>query len=169
MTNAFTALEGYLGASSNGRFAQVFYLPAYCSYLYEPVVKDEEVLDDQYKIENWYLPNIGTLAVIYGFYHASRNKTSNGSPSASYANEDNSVTNANYPLMANVLKRYNSAGLNIGNLKLGTNSYYWSATENLSNYAWYVHFGNGTVNTGPKGNSFVVRPVAAFTYTPQGA
>jgi len=41
-------------------------------------------------------------------------------------------------------------------------SYYWSATENNSNNAWYVHFGNGTVNNNNKNNSYVVRPVAAY-------
>ena len=45
-------------------------------------------------------------------------------------------------------------------------SNYWSATENNSNNAWYVIFGNGLVNGGLKPASCVVRPVAAFTYVP---
>ena len=42
---------------------------------------------------------------------------------------------------------------------------YWSATENNSNNAWNVNFGNGNLFNGSKTLSHVVRPVAAFTYT----
>ena len=44
---------------------------------------------------------------------------------------------------------------------------YWSATENNSNNAWNVNFGNGTLRYFYKSVSYVVRPVTAFTYTVQ--
>ena len=39
---------------------------------------------------------------------------------------------------------------------------YWSATENNSNNAWNVNFGNGNLNNNNKNNSYVVRPVTAL-------
>lgn len=41
-------------------------------------------------------------------------------------------------------------------------SNYWSVTENNSNNAWNVNFGNGNVNNNNKYNGNSVRPVAAF-------
>ena len=171
MMDALVALEAALGASNTGRFRQLFYPTAYECHLYEPTVGSGETLNSQYAKTKWNGPAIGILILIYQMYHASRNKTNNASPSITYANEDNTVTDANYPLMANVIKRYTDAGLNTAVLKLGTNSNYWSVTENLSYNAWYVNFGNGNSTTTYnyyKYNAYVVRPVAAFTYTPSG-
>lgn len=40
---------------------------------------------------------------------------------------------------------------------------YWSSTEYSSNYAWYVYFGKGYINSYySKVDTFTVRPVAAF-------
>lgn len=168
MMDALVALETALGASSAARFRQLFYPTAYECYLYEPTVGDGETLNSQYAKTKWNGPAEGILVLIYQMYHASRNKTNNSSPSATYANEDNTVADADYPLMANVIKRYTDAGMNTAVLKLGSNSYYWSVTEGNSNGAWYVNFGNGNVGNFYKYNASVVRPVAAFTYTPSG-
>ena len=170
MMDALVALEAALGASNTGRFRQLFYPTAYECHLYEPTVAADETLHSQYSKTKWDGPACGILVLIYNMYHASRGKTANASPSVSYANEDNTVTDANYPLMANVIKRYIDAGLNTAPLKLGSNSYYWSVTEGLSTGAWGVSFSNGGIGygIGGKNNGYVVRPVAAFTYTPSG-
>lgn len=48
------------------------------------------------------------------------------------------------------------------------NSNYWSVTENNSNNAWNVNFGNGNVNNNNnKNNGYVVRPVAAYDGLPE--
>ena len=47
-------------------------------------------------------------------------------------------------------------------------SNYWSVTENNSNNAWNVNFGNGNVNNNNnKNNANVVRPVAAYDGLPE--
>ena len=170
MMDALVALEAALGASNTGRFRQIFYPTAYECHLYEPTVGNGETLNSQYAKTKWNGPACGILVLIYQMYHASRNKVNNALPSITYANEDNTVANADYPLMANVIKRYTDAGLNTAVLKLGSNSGYWSVTETISFGAWYVIFGDGNVNPGnyAKPGGFVVRPVAAFTYTPSG-
>ena len=169
MMDALVALETALGASNAARFRQLFYPAAYECHLYEPTVGDGETLNSQYAKTKWNGPAEGILVLIYKMYHASRNKTNNSSPSATYANEDNTVADADYPLMANVIKRYTDAGMNTAVLKLGSNSNCWSVTEFNSSNAWSVGFGNGNVSTGlNKTPTYVVRPVAAFTYTPSG-
>lgn len=40
--------------------------------------------------------------------------------------------------------------------------HYWSSTENGWNNAWNVNFNNGGITSRNKGNTFTVRPVAAF-------
>ena len=40
-------------------------------------------------------------------------------------------------------------------------NYYWSSTEYGGNYSWGLDMGNGTLNHGKKGNTYV-RPVVAF-------
>ncbi len=169
MMDALVALESALGASNTGRFRQLFYPTAYECHLYEPATYDGETLNGQYAKTKWMGPACGILKLIYGFWHASRNKTNNASPSSAYANEDNTAANADYPLMANVIKRYADAGLNTAVLKLGSNSGYWSVTEGNGTTAWAVYFSNGNVSfNNYKYLALVVRPVAAFTYTPQG-
>ena len=132
--------------------------------MHQPDVLAGETLNSQYALKKWSLPACGILKLIYGFYHASRNKTNNALPSASYADEDNTVADADYPLMSNVLARYTAAGLDTSSLHLGSNSIYWSATEYISSNAWYVNFSDGYVyNYYGKHYAYVVRPVVAFT------
>lgn len=164
MMDALVALETSLGASNTARFRQLFYPSAYECHMHQPDVLAGETLNSQYALKKWSLPACGILKLIYGFYHASRNKTNNALPSASYADEDNTVADADYPLMSNVLARYTAAGLDTSSLHLGSNSIYWSATEYISSNAWYVNFSDGYVyNYYGKHYAYVVRPVVAFT------
>lgn len=41
-------------------------------------------------------------------------------------------------------------------------NWYWSSTEDSSNYAWYVSFSNGVTYNGGKSNIYVVRPAVAW-------
>ena len=44
----------------------------------------------------------------------------------------------------------------------------WSSSENNSNNAWNVNFGNGNFNNNNKYNSYVVRAVSAFSPLERG-
>ena len=165
MMSAFLALEGALGASNTGRFRQAFFPAAYECHLYEPTVNTGETLDNQYAKTKWVLPACGMLNLIYLMFHASRNKTNNALPSPAYANEDNTVTDANYPLQANIMARYDAIGQNPQTLNMGSNSYYWSCSEINAIYAWYVSFSSGYVHyDGYKSYSYVCSAVTAFYY-----
>lgn len=165
MMLALRYLENALGATNPVRFYQLFYPAAYACQTYAPATKDGETLNEQYGRGNWMLPACGMVNKIYGFYHASRNKVSGGGISASYANEDNTLADANYPLMANILKRLTDAGANTAYYPMWTNSGFWSCSENGATGAYGVYFQNGNVyNTGNKYTSYVVRAVTAFTY-----
>ena len=164
MMQALNKLMQLQGVTSPARYKQVFFPAAYACRLYVPSVGAGETLDEQYAKGCWSLPAEGMLVLIYRMWHASRNKTNNAVANASYANEDNTVADADYPLFANLLKRYIDAGLPTNTLKMCENSYYWSVTENNSSNAWGVYFNNGYVGGNGKYNSVVVRPVAAFTF-----
>ena len=152
------------GATTPSRYYQLFFPATYSCHLYQPTVNNGDVLNEQYARGNWKLPAIGLLRQIYQFYHASRNKTNGGTPSASYANEDESLTNENYPLFSNLLKRLADDGMT-SDLNMPTNSSYWSCTEGISTGAWGVYFYSGGVGVTSKCNTgIVVRPVAAFTF-----
>jgi len=43
-----------------------------------------------------------------------------------------------------------------------SNSYYWSSSENDSNYAWYCNFSGGYTGNGSKYDTYYVRAVRAF-------
>ena len=171
MMVALSYLENALGASSSTRFYQLFYPAAYACKMYEPAVKEGETLDTRYTREKWMLPACGMVNKIYTMYHASRNKVSNGSISVNYANEDqvdsggNQITDANYPLMSNILKRLTDAGENTAKFNLWSNSTFWSSSEGGATNAYLVNFSNGNVTGNYKYISYVVRAVTAFTYT----
>ena len=166
MMVALSYLQNALGTTNSTRFYQLFYPAAYACKLYEPAVKEGEVLDARYARENWMLPACGMVNNIYGMYHASRNKVSGGTISAQYANEaQEGVQDVDYPLMANILKRLADAGEASSIFTWWGNSYVWSASEGLTTHSYYVLFQNGVVGNGGKYNSYVVRAVTAFTYT----
>ena len=54
------------------KYQQFLYPAGYGCYLYQPVVKDGEELDPQYKSGNWYLPACGELYRQYSFFAKSR-------------------------------------------------------------------------------------------------
>ena len=165
MMLALNYLENAFGATNPQRFYMLFYPAGYACQLYVPETKDGETLNVQYGRGHWLLPACGMLYKIYQFYHASRNKVNNSTPNKAYANEDQSLADANYPLMANILNRLNEAGVNTTYYPMWNNSYFWSCSEYNAAYAWPVGFQNGTVNyPDNKCNSSVVWAVSAFTY-----
>lgn len=66
-------------------------------------------------------------------------------------------------LIAAYKDEINAALREIGGAEL-INSY-WSASEYVSYYAWFVFFSSGYLSNCSKYNTFVVRPVAAFKMT----
>ena len=52
--------------------------------------------------------------------------------------------------------------LGLGNVGGFANDYYWSSTEDDSNFAWYQDFGNGYLGYVTKNYLFYVRAVRAF-------
>ena len=165
MMQALGYLETALGASSVGRFYQLFFPCAYACKLYEPAVMEGETLDSRYQKLSWFLPAGGMIKRIYDMYHASRNKSTSNVVSENYANEDQSLTDANYPLMANIRKRLLDAGENPTKLNLWTeNQTFWTASENLSTYSYFANFQNGNIGYTAKYGSYVARAVTAFIY-----
>ena len=87
-----------------------------------------------------------------------------GRISVDYVNE-NPQSEALLPLFANLQKRISDV-ISTGNpFTMPSNSYYWSVTEYGSYSAWNVGFGSGGVSNYYKYSGYVVRPVAAFTFT----
>lgn len=154
------------GVSSPARYRQLYYPAAYACHLYEPATDEGDVIDDQYKKNHWMLPSEGLLSRIYNFFYNSCNRVTwenGGRISVNYANE-NPQSEALLPLFANLQKRINAVQ-NAGTpFVMPTNSSYWSCTEYNSTSAWYVSFISGYVTSHYKYNSYVVRPVAAFTF-----
>lgn len=153
------------GVTSPTRYRQIYVPAAMSCYLYEPNAKNGCV--DWYAKGKWMLPTCGILARIYAYTLMSCGgitMANGGKISADYAN-DNPPNVARTPLFANIMKK--SQG-KVVPFVYPSNAYYWSATETNSYNAWYVHFGGGALNGyGSKYNSYVVRPVTAFTYTVQ--
>lgn len=54
------------------KYQQFMYPAAYGCYLYEPQVKEGEILDPQYAKNNWYLPSTGELLRQFSFFAKSR-------------------------------------------------------------------------------------------------
>lgn len=57
---------------------------------------------------------------------------------------------------------YTNIGQGATNVGGFANDYYWSSSENGSNYTWYQSFGNGSQNLGNKFFALRVRAVRAF-------
>ena len=111
MMEAFRTKMLIDGNTNVDRYDQLFYPPALGCYLYEPYVKNDENLHSSYRSGNWFLPAYGIVNKIANFYHASRNKQEGVVPSSVYANEDQTLSDADYPLIANLLKRLEDAGV----------------------------------------------------------
>ena len=158
------------GTTSPGRFRQLFFPAAYSCHLYEPTLDEGDVLDEQYTKNHWMLPAAGLLSRIYNFFYQScGQKTYEAGGRCTRDNADETITTeALIPLFANVLQRIYDAGITGTPFAIPSNSYFWSVTEYNSNGAWYVSFGSGIVGNyygGKYNTTYVVRPVAAFTFT----
>ena len=165
MMEALELKMGVDGAASPSRYRMLFFPAAYCANIYEPAVKAGETLHNSYKREEWVLPASGTMYTIYKMYHASRGKVNNGTVTSSYANEDNTVTDDNYPLFANLLKRMEDAGMSTTRLAMLDNDYWWSCSEINATYAWSVRASDGDlIYNINKSSSYRCRAVAAFTF-----
>lgn len=115
-----------------------YYYPAasYCN-AYEPSAnKPGEVLSDKFKAGRWFLPAGGELARLC-YYHLKGYV--DGVENAIFAKA----------FIAGYFTKFN-------------NSNYWSSTEYSGNNSWYINFGDGSFNTGSKGNGNQVRGVVAF-------
>ncbi len=165
MMEALQVKMGLDGAASPARYRQLFFPAAYCAHLYEPTVADGETLHEAYRRTKWVLPASGMIYLIWQMYHASRNKVNNGTVSQAYANEDNTVADANYPLFANLVKRLIDAGMSTSDLAMLGNGSWWACCENTATYAWSLFASNGYLgNSGGKYYQLDCRAVAAFTY-----
>ena len=165
MMEALELKMGVDGAASPSRYRMLFFPAAYCANIYEPAVKAGETLHNSYKREEWVLPASGTMYTIYKMYHASRGKVNNGTVTSSYANEDNTVTDDNYPLFANLLKRMEDAGMSTTRLAMLGNDYWWSCSEGGATNAWGVRASDGNLSYNlSKSSSSRCRAVAAFTF-----
>lgn len=117
------------------------YYPAsfYCK-MYEPKVKNSEVLNGKFAAGNWYLPSCAELARIVYYALKGYIKGEEGADLAVFAD---AATNGVFA-------------------KISAN-WMWTSTECNSYYAWIVSGTSGQVNyNGNKAYSFVVRGVAAF-------
>lgn len=108
---AFLAKMRIDGNTSPDRFEQLLYPAPYSATIYEPTVNDGETLSQSYKSGSWYLPAGAVLVKLARFNHASRGKVNGRTPSSDYANEDQTLADADYPLIANLLKRMEDVGL----------------------------------------------------------
>jgi hypothetical protein len=152
------------GVSAPARYRQLYYPAAFACHVYQPSV--EGTLHTQYRRNKWLLPTEGLLCRIYNFFYNSCGRVTyenGGRCTVANANETPD-SEALLPLFANILKRVADAGVSTTPFNIPTNSYYLSVTEYSSFSAWVLLFFNGFVGYNTKFFSFVVRPVAAFTY-----
>lgn len=155
------------GGTQN-RWWQLFFPNAYSTYVFEPSVSDGETLHNSYKRFNWYMLDRVQARRIWTMFHASRGKVNTTQPNSSYANEDNSVADADYPLFANLLKRMEDAGLSTLSLVFPANGSRWrTCTERTTSDAYYVIADNGNVEAYwqfPKCNYGNARAITTFDW-----
>ncbi len=155
------AMKELVAANADAKKYYQFYYPAaYMCRLYEPKA---EIVHEQYKKGNWYLPANGENARMYNFHNVSRGFKTNTAPSMDYANEHPS-NEARTPIYANLLRRVANVNVGAKPFVMHSSTWYWSSTEYNSNGAWYVSFSSGYTGTYNKYYSSRVRPVAAFTF-----
>jgi len=132
-------IEDVIANNDNTSKYQQYYYPAASKcYAYQPAVKSDEVLADQFKAHNWYLPSCGELVRMY--WHSKKGGTY----------DDDKI--------GAIFQTAIDAGVFID----FTNSWYWSSSENSQFYSWYVNFSNGYFSSSNKYGSVNVRAVAAF-------
>lgn len=152
------------GDAAPVRYRQLFFPAAYSAYMYEPLVGQGETLHESYRRKKWMQPSSGMLLLIAKMYHKSRNKVNNGTISMSWANEDNTVADAEYPLFSNLLKRLYDAGIS-SDLDMLSNGGWWSCSEGSATNAWTLNGGTATLTyNNSKSYSYECRAMAAFTF-----
>lgn len=158
------------GNSQPQRYIQLFYPIIHLAYLFEPSLNNNnEVLHHSYRSGNWFMPAAGVMRTIWQMYHASRGKNANNSVSSQYANEDNTVTDANYPAWANIIKRMEDAGVYTSIIEILTSTlgYVWTSSEHSNVIARAINISNGTQDTGSINYKSAVRscrPITTFTF-----
>ena len=170
MMEAFELKSLLDGGSENvyHRYRQIFYPQAYSAYLFEPEVKENEVLHNAYKRTSWSLPAIGLLKTLGDMHHASRGKVNDASVSTQYANEDNTVADADYPIFSNLLKRMEDVGVpTTGLVLLNTGAGQWTASGEFMNvYPYSLRVRDNLITTYYvyKHQPYCCRAVTKFTY-----
>lgn len=164
---ALVAEKTAQGVSSPARYRQMYYPAIYACKLYEPVVAEDETIDSQLAKGKWMLPSSGLLCRIYIFLFNSCGRVTyaNGGRCVAANANETPQSEALLPLFANILARVALVDNAGAPFNIPTNSNYWSVTETGSINAWYVYFNDGGVNSYGRSHSYVVRPVAAFTFT----
>ena len=106
------------------------------------------------------------MARIFNFMANSRaGYNTDGAPQQQYAEQSEGgqasdvALEAQKPLFANAIARGRSIPISSG-------SYHWCSTEGDRGSARYVGFSGGNAGGNSKYISYVVRPVAAFTFVP---
>lgn len=123
---------------------------AYACHIYQPTVANG-TLCDAYKAGKWYLPCLGELARLCSYYMIGAN--------SSYTSYQG-TSDASRPIFVQANAKANSA-----NKITWATDWRWSANQNGQNYAWYVNFSNGFVNSNyNRTNAGRVRPVVAFNF-----
>lgn len=118
------------------------------------------MLDEQYKRGKWMLPSSALLARIFNFVGNSRSGyNTSAAPSSTYANESNSLLEAQLPVFANAIARGRT-------VPVSYSSNQWSSTETGRSNARGVGFNTGGAGSYGKYTGSVVRPVAAFKFVP---
>lgn len=138
--------EGAPGETVNSnKWSQLLYPAASACYAYEPTnLMDGEVLADKFKAHNWALPTDGILARMFWYTYDGK-----GYDSAATPKEDSPLDTVTNPNGKVVFKKI-------------TPSILWSVTEGRDYYSWVVNFSSGSMYSGNKYGSDVVRAVAAF-------
>ncbi|MDE7349648.1 MAG: hypothetical protein K2N25_01165, partial [Muribaculaceae bacterium] len=118
------------------KWRQLYYPAASLCHHFQPSVRNGLVLNDRFKAGMWFLPAIGDLIRCY--WH-DKERNAEGSQDA-------------------IFQKWAESGL----FNAWRSSWYWSAAEGSSHYAWYIDFSNGYLHNYSKFNARSVRAMAAF-------
>ena len=172
------AMASGVPLESVARYRELMYLAARLASLWSPAqvaanALTEEDLDEQYRRGRWMLPSGGLVARTFNFLYNSscdtdpetgeKSRAGSATPRITNSNEAQGVTiahEAQLPLFSNILYRSGSRR----SINLSCGSLHWSCTEYSRYGAMDVNFGSGYTYSNHKYNSFVVRPVTAFTF-----
>jgi len=127
-------MSSHYSETNLDKWMQLYYPAASAAYAYQPTMTMGQTLADKFKAHNWFLPPLGILARLCWYY---RQGTSSDLNIFKKAIADNLFTNF-------------------------SSSYYWSSTEYYRVNACIVYFPGFYSNGNYKGDSTVVRAVAAF-------